>query len=185
MKRLLLGCAVLALAGMTASCGGSSSLDDTEANVWLSVEIVEYGPDIDICTQVSDVTISNLQIVSHAKGGVAISDAQDVTLNRWEVSPYRTDGGTVASPGWTNDVSVYVPGGGTADLQNWRVFPVEHFYVLPLSSLLPENGGFDPETGQRNIRQSLRLVLYGQTASGKSVATEPIVIAFNFFCFSP
>jgi len=26
---------------------------------------------------------------------------------------------------------------------------------------------------------------YGETASGKSIATEPIVIAFNFFCFSP
>ena len=185
MKRLLQVCAVAALGGVLFSCGGSTSLDNDEALVWLTNEIVLYTPDIDICTQNFDVSISQMDITSHIKGGVAVTTAQDVTLTRWEIEPYRTDGGTTASPKWVNDVSVYVPAGGNASLTDWRVFPVEYFYVPPLSYLLPENGSFDPETGSRNTRQSLRLVLYGRTSSGKEIATQPISIAFNFFCVSP
>ena len=50
--------------------------------------------------------------------------------------------------------------------------------------LLPENGGFDPETGNTNIRQSLQLQIFGETISGKSVATEKVSIAYNFFCLA-
>ena len=53
---------------------------------------------------------------------------------------------------------------------------------MPLAYLLPENGGFDPETGNSNIRQSFELQIFGETVSGKSVATVPISIAFNFYC---
>ena len=60
---------------------------------------------------------------------------------------------------------------------------MEFLSEIPLSYLLPENGGFDPETGNTNIRESLQLQIFGRTVSGKSVATEPIPIAFNFFCF--
>ena len=79
-------------------------------------------------------------------------------------------------------LNVYVPAGGSADLSNYRVYPNEFLRELPLSHLLPENGGFDPETGNSNIRQTFELQIFGQTVSGKSVATEPIGIAFNFFC---
>jgi len=182
MKRLLQVCAVAALVGVLFSCGGNTSLDNDEAVVWLTSEIVLYTPDIDICTQNFDVVISQMDITSHIKGGVTVSAAQDVTLTRWVIEPYRTDGGTTASPNWINDASVYVPAGGNASLSDWRVFPVEYFYVPPLSYLLPENGGFDPETGGRNTRQSLRLVLYGRTSGGTEIATQPISIAFNFFC---
>ena len=43
----------------------------------------------------------------------------------------------------------------------------------------------DPETGNSNIRQTLWLVMYGRTVSGKAVATEPVRVAFNFFCVTP
>ena len=33
-----------------------------------------------------------------------------------------------------------------------------------------------------DIRQSFRLQIYGRTMAGKAVATQPISIAFNFFC---
>jgi hypothetical protein len=78
-------------------------------------------------------------------------------------------------------VSVYVPYNGNAQLENYRVFPAEYFNELPLSHLLPENGGFDPETGQTNIRQSLSVEIFGTTVAGKSVSCEPFTVAFNFF----
>jgi hypothetical protein len=107
---------------------------------------------------------------------------QDVNLKRWVITPYRTDGGTTASPEWTYDQAVFVPAGGSASLENYRVYPLENLSEVPLAYLLPENGGFDPETGNSNIRQSFELQIFGETVSGKAVATVPVSVAFNFFC---
>jgi hypothetical protein len=173
----------VALALVTWSCGGSSTLDNTQAAVFLTVDLEEYIPDIDICVTSTDVFIDSMTITSEAKNpGASLGSNQDVNLNRWVIRPYRTDGGTTASPEWTYDAAVYVPAGGNAQLSGYRVYPLEFFNEIPLAYLLPENGGFDPETGNDNIRQSLELQIFGETVSGKSVATEPISIAFNFFC---
>jgi hypothetical protein len=187
MKRIALVSLVAALGLVAGSCGGNSTLDDTEAVVVLSVEIEEYNPDIDIClTAGFDVTINALDINSEPKSpDTILSSNQDVNLNRWVITPYRTDGGSEASPEWSHDLAVYVPSPGNTTLENYRVYPAENFREMPLANLLPENGGVDPETGNRNIRQSLRLQIFGRTVSGKAVATVPIPIAFNFFCLSP
>ena len=183
MKNILQLCFVLALGPLLVSCGGSSTLDNTEASVFLTVEIEGYNPDIDICVQLGDVFIEDMKIESSTKDpNGTISANQDVNLNRWVISPYRTDGGSTASPEWIYDQAVFVAAGGTASLSNYRVYPLEFLSEIPLSYLLPENGGFDPETGNTNIRESLQLQIFGRTVSGKSVATEPIPIAFNFFC---
>lgn len=185
MKRIALVCIVTALGIVAGSCGGNSTLDDTESPVVLTVEIEEYGPDIDICLfEGIDVVISKMTVVSAPKNPDAdLTSNQDVNITRWEITPYRTDGGSTASPGWITDMAVFIPAGGETTLENYRVFPSEYFREAPLSYLLPENGGSDPETGQDNIRQSVQLQMFGRTVSGKAVTTEPIPIAFNFFCF--
>ena len=183
MKRILQLCIVLALGLVVGSCGGNSTLDNTVAPVYLTVDIDGYNPDIDICIQAADISIDTMSIDSSSKdpaGGN--SGTQDVNLTRWVIKPYRTDGGSTASPEWSYDQLVYVPSGGTAQLGNYRVYPLENLSELPLANLWPQNGGFDPETGNTNIRQSLELTIYGETVSGKKVSTTPIPIAFNFFC---
>jgi hypothetical protein len=183
MKRITPVFVTLALALTVWSCGGSSTLNDTEAAVFLTIDVTEYNPDIDICLQLTDIAISSMEISSAAKNPEAsLGPEQDVNLKRWVIKPYRTDGGSTASPEWTYDNAVYVPADGNASLDNYRVYPFEFLGEVPLAYLLPENGGFDPETGNSNIRQSFELQIFGQTVSGKSVATEPISIAFNFYC---
>ena len=183
MKRFLQLCAVLGLAVVAGSCGGSSTLDNTEASVFLTVDITAYNPDIDICLQQTDIAIENMEINSTTKDpGGTISPQQDVNLSRWVVRPYRTDGGSTASPQWVYDQAVFVAAGGSADLENYRIYPLEYLKEIPLAYLLPENGGSDPETGNTNIRQSFELIIYGETVSGKNVSTTPIPIAFNFYC---
>jgi hypothetical protein len=185
MKRTLQVCSLVLLVGTVLSCS-SSPLDDTEAPVFLSMEVEEYNPDIDVClyfTGGTDLTISALTIESHAKDpSGALTSHQDVYLTRWVVTPERVDGGTTASPQWTHDLSVYVPAGGNAGLENYRVYPSEYLDDPPLGYLLPENGGVDPETGERVIRQTLYLQVYGRTASGKAISTPRLPIAFKFEC---
>ena len=183
MKRITPVFVMLALALVVWSCGGSSTLDNSEASVYLTVEVSGYTPDVDICVQAMDIAIDTMEVVSETRdpGGAATSQ-QDVNLNRWVITPYRTDGGSTASPEWTVDQHAFVPAGGSASLDNYRVYPLEYLSEIPLANLLPENGGFDPETGNTNIRQSFDLQIFGQTVSGKNVATVPIAISFNFFC---
>ncbi|MCP4898749.1 MAG: hypothetical protein GY906_17400 [bacterium] len=183
MKRILRCCPVVVLVIIMVSCSGGGKLNDSEASVYLTAEVVEYAPDVDICAQAGfDVTIDSLNINSHIVGtGVVVNDQQDVTLTRWVVTPYRTDGGPTVSPVWINDINVYVPAEGQASLSDYRVFPAEYFTQVPLSYLLPENGGVDPETGNRNIRQPLNVEIFGVTNGGRNLSVE-FDIAFNFTC---
>ena len=189
MKRITSVGVVLAAVLVLGSCGGNSTLDDTEAAVYITVEIDEYHPDIDICSYLAigaDVAIEKMTVQSHAKApGTSLGAAQDVRMIRWVITPERNDGGTTASPQAVFDQGIIVPAGGNTDLDNWRIYPVEYLNEIPLAYLLPENGGIDPETADRNIRQRLVLQLFGETMSGKSVASVPQSIQFNFFCGSP
>lgn len=177
---------IAALAVVAVSCGGGSNLDDSESPVVLTIEITEYGPDVDICLSAGvDVIIDTMGISSNPKApDVALGPNADVLIRRWVITPVRTDGGTTASPQWIYDQTVLVTAGGSANLENYRVFPAEYFDLPPLVHLKPENGGFDPETGQDNIRQTLWLQMFGETVAGKKVSTEEVPIAFNFTCFN-
>ena len=183
MNRIMRVWIVLALAVAVVSCGGNSSLDNSVATVFLTVDIEEHNPDIDVCTQAGDLVVLRMTITSNPKDPNGSTTAnQDVNLTRWVIKPYRTDGGSTASPEWSYDQSVYVPAGGSTDLENYRVYPVGYLSEVPLLYLFPANGGFDPETGNNVIRQSFELQIFGQTVSGKNVATEKVSIDFNFFC---
>jgi hypothetical protein len=189
MKRFSTIGVVLAAVLVLGSCGGNSTLDDTEAAVYITVEVEEYNPDIDICSFLAlgtDIAIDTMNVVSTSKDpSASLPSSQDVRILRWVITPERNDGGTTASPEAIYDQGIIVPAGGSTDLENWRIYPVEYLNELPLSYLLPQNGGFDPETGNRNIRQRLVLQMFGETVSGKSIASIPQTIQFNFFCGSP
>ncbi len=189
MKRITSVGVVLAAALVLVSCGGNSTLDDTEAVVYITVEIDTYNPDIDICGYIAagtDVTIETMNVVSTGKApDITLGPNQDVRILRWVITPERNDGGSTASPQAIFDQGILVPAGGSTDLENWRVYPVEYLNEIPLAYLMPENGGIDPETANRNIRQRLVLQMFGETVSGKSVASIPQPIQFNFFCGSP
>jgi len=189
MKRITSVGIVLAAALLLGSCGGNSTLDDSQAAVYITVDVELYNPDIDICSNTAlgiDVAIESLTVQSQPKAPDAtLGSSQDVQITRWVITPERNDGGTTASPQAIFDQGIIVPAGGTTDLENWRVYPVEYLNEIPLAYLFPENGGVDPETSNRNIRQRLVLQLFGETMSGKSVASVPQSIQYNFFCGSP
>ncbi len=160
-------------------CGNNTS-SKTEAEVYLSQSITQGPADVDMSLP-ADVSIDNLTITSHAKAtSMVLSQQDDVILTDWVVTPSRSDGGTVASPVWRNYYQVYVPAGGTASLQNYRIFPAEYFRLPPLVQLFPENGNVDTETGNCNIRQRLHIAIYGKTVAGKGIVLE-FDVNLNFF----
>ena len=176
----LIGLGALVLAG----CYGGNSSAQTEAPVFLSESITEGPAEVDVAIPV-DVIIENMTIESRAKSpSVTLSAQDDVILTEWVITCSRTDGGTVASPQWQNFYSVYVPAGGSANVQNYRIFPSDYFKQAPLVQLFPENGGYDKETNKTNIRQRIHIEVFGKTVAGKAVSLA-FDVNLNFFYVTP
>ena len=176
--------AVVALLAIAATglvaCGSNNAITNNEADVYLS-QSVQPGPaEVSVSSGV-DVTIDTLTIESHAKSPTAVLTSQaDVILDQWVTTCSRTDGGTVASPQWTNYYQVYIPAGGKTTLSNYRIFPSEYFLQPPLNQLLVYPY-LDSETGLNSIRQKLHIALYGKEVSGKKVSLEfDVTLKFMF-----
>jgi len=172
-------CCVAAATLFVAGCTGNHAADD-ESPVLLSASIQE-GPADQAVNVSEDIQIGSMTIRSQAKSpDFTLSQQDDVTLTEWVVTPVRSDGGTVASPQWRNFYTVFVPAGGTASVQNYRVFPASYYTEPPLNQLWPANGGADKETGKQEIRQQLRIEVYGKTVSGKRVVLK-FDVGIRFF----
>ena len=183
MYRLLTICVLAVGLAFAAGCSGGSSLDNTSAAVFLTVDIEEFNPEVNVCAIAGDLTITKMNIQSSPKNPDAgLTPNQDARLVDWEITPRRTDGGTVTSPEWYTSVTVYVPAGGTTTLENYRIYPQEFLDDPPFNYLFPENGGIDPETGNPYVREALGLVISGRIVSGKEISTLPSEAAFRFYC---
>jgi hypothetical protein len=55
---------------------------------------------------------------------------------------------------------------------------------VPLSYIFPENGGFDPSTGQRTVRQRLHIEVFGKTVAGQDISLG-FDVNLNFFYVTP
>jgi hypothetical protein len=173
----LIGLGALAMA--IVGCYDGNSTAETEAPVFLSVDLPSVDPDV-IMAEGLDVTIATMTISSHAKSpSVTLSTQQDVVLDRWVITCIRSDGGTVASPQWQTAFTVYVPASGSANVLNARIFPAENFLQAPLYQLFPGNSGFDKETGNTNIRQILHIEAFGKTVAGKAISVT-FDVNYNF-----
>jgi len=184
MRRFVVVLCTLAVLGGLIACSGGSKLDNTGVPVFLTVDIEEYNPDINVCTNGgADLAILRMTISSSPKDpGTNLTSNQDVNLRDWDVSVERVDGGTVVSPDYHYEAHVFVAHGGSANLDNYRVYSGDYLEDAPFNYLFPENGGFDPETGATTIRETMNLVISGRTVSGKQIKTPTTPIAFRFYC---
>ncbi|MFZ5805450.1 MAG: hypothetical protein ACOY7U_11465 [Acidobacteriota bacterium] len=153
-------------------CAAGNHSADEEAPVILTVDL-RLGVDTWNIAVREDVRMPQIIITSKPKApNTNLGPQDDVILTEWVITPERTDGGTVASPVWRNFDQVVVPAGGTANLNNFRIFPAEYFDQQPLVQLYPQNGGFDRETGKTSIEQRLKVVIYGKTVAGRRVTAR-------------
>lgn len=168
----LFGFFLVAAVVVLAGCAAGNHSADQEAPVILTVDVPEGVADVNIALR-QDVAMPTMTIKSQPKApGTTLGPQDDVILTEWVITPVRADGGTVASPQWREFRNVTVPAGGTANLQNYRIFPAEYFDQQPLVQLYPQNGGFDRETGKTNIRQRLQIEIFGKTVAGRRVSVR-------------
>lgn len=136
------------------------------------------------CTE--NVAIVTLQtIVIQNNGSVPTDTSLDaVTISSYQISYARTDGGKAIPQGFTRAISgLIIAGGSTSLLTSFLAFDPGAVEQAPFASLLPVNGGVDPETGKNFVKLDITLTVFGQTIAGERVSgSTHIPLNFCYAC---
>ena len=98
-----------------------------------------------------------------------VSRFLDSNLDTYTIEWVRIDGGTKAPGREEYGGNILVPAGGTSTLSNYQFMSASALELAPFDQLFPFNGGFDRETGRREIRCRAHVTYYGHTLSGQPV----------------
>ncbi|MFP5247681.1 MAG: hypothetical protein ACLGH0_13400 [Thermoanaerobaculia bacterium] len=167
----LLVVAILAIVG-TLSC--SSELTDNAAPVELVVTHTQNITRIDLDPVVAaadpdcDDELGTIQMRIFPKNETAEGPFIQVRVTRYRVSYRRTDGGTLVPPPFVRSIDTLIGVAQTVG-SDFRVFEVGAFSQAPFVSLLPQNGGLDPETGRPFVKLEVILEVFGETLAGDNV----------------
>ncbi|NNC39542.1 MAG: hypothetical protein HKN95_02525 [Acidimicrobiia bacterium] len=166
--------ALVLLAATVVGCSGRADRTDG-GGVLLSISDFDGLP-ISFSVNSSDgfLQVGEIQVTSVIKNpDVAGSVLMNVEIESYEVSYSRGDTGTKVPPIFVRGLFGVVPAGGVFTVENLPVLAPEQFNVSPISDLLFANGGFDKETGSRQIVLNFHIRFFGRTLSGDAVQTAP------------
>lgn len=93
----------------------------------------------------------------------------DSNLDSYTISWVRIDGGTKAPGREEYGGNVLVPAGGASTLSNYQFMSASSLELPPFDQLFPFNGGFDRETGKKEIRCRALVTYFGHTLAGQAV----------------
>lgn len=163
---------VITLALLVGSLAGCSEINRESAPVELLATIDQDTDTIDLL----DLPTENLvTILLRAIQKRTDSDPRflDVKLIRYQVSYRRTDGGSLVPASFVRTISGTVPvGGGPTIFNTFTVFDIESLQQAPFAALRPQNGGRDPETGNRFVKMDVIIDIFGETISGQRVSAR-------------
>ncbi len=167
----------IALGFLVASLLGCESRTDRTDGGGILLSISDFdGLPISMAVNSSDgfLQVGEIQITSVIKNPDLVgSILMNVEIESYEVTYTRGDTGTIVPPIFVRGLFGVVPAGGVFTVENLPVLAPEQFNVAPISDLLFVNGGFDKETGSRQIVLNFHLRFFGRTLSGDAVQTAP------------
>ena len=176
VRSVLLGVATLAL----LSCETRTDRTDTGGVLLTIADFdglpIAFSVSSGLFVQVESLTVRSVIVNPSAPD----SDLMDVELTGYQVTYRRLDAGTRVPRPLVEGIFGNVPRGSTDTINNLVIMGPEQLRNIPLSDLLPINGGFDKETGSRFIKLELALTFFGRTLSGDEVSTEPARFAMDF-----
>ena len=169
MKRITnYGILVAALA-VVSLAGCSGELTDSSSPVELIVTNSQDLSTIDLaggenCDQ--DVGTINMQVIS--KNGSS-GDLLQVRVSRYRVSYQRTDGGKAVPAPFVRSMDTLIGVGQSGSLTKFTIVEQDALLQAPFVSLLPQNGGRDPDTGRPIIKMDVIVEVFGETLGGDNV----------------
>lgn len=163
-KALLL---VALLAASLLSCSGE--VTDSSSPVQLIVTNSQNLSTLDLaggenCDQ--DVGTINMRVMSlNGQSGQLLQ----VRVNRYRVSYQRTDGGKAIPAPFVRSMDTLIGVGESGSLSKFTIVEGDALVQAPFVSLLPQNGGRDPDTGRPIIKMDVIVEIFGETLGGDRV----------------
>lgn len=133
------------------------------------------------CSQ--DVVTINVQAILKNLNTNVDQRFNDVRLTRYRVSYTRTDGGKAVPAPFVRALDTLISAGGSQNLPKFIILTGDAVTQAPFASLLPTNGGRDPETGRRTVGLLVTVELFGETLAGSNVSgSTSFPLDFCFDC---
>lgn len=165
---------VVCLLAAVSLAGCDSRTDRSESGTILSITDFDGLPlrasvnDLGGILLLEEITLSAIP----TDPGAPTSTLMDVEMRSYQVTYRRLDAGTVTPPPLVQNVFGVAPINGTIVYDNLVIMGAEQLTNPPLSNLLFENGGIDPETGEQFVRIRFEIRFFGRTLTGNSVASN-------------
>ncbi|MGH9316264.1 MAG: hypothetical protein ACRD1P_04060 [Thermoanaerobaculia bacterium] len=169
-RRLLIPAALLAIA-LAPACTNKQA--ETEQSVILTVDLTDQAGLTNI-NPPHTITIPTMNVNSRLKSPTASNPVgmADVLLSYYVVHYHRNDGGTRLPADQTFAAGLRLATPGTVTMADFPVLSQAAVEGAPFNSLVPANGGIDPETGKTEIDLFYDVTFFGQTVAGQSVQSE-------------
>lgn len=176
-NRSLLGVAILC-GGLVAACSGD--INDDSSAVLLTAVAAPRASQIDIAVPINGQAAPGGYVDVSLRVQPKRIDATDtrflaVQMKTYRVSYVRADGGRTVPNGFVSVLPLTIEANQTATVTNLQIFNPNTFTQAPFAALLSQNGGVDPETGQRFVKLLVNLEFFGETLSGEDVYASTTV----------
>ena len=135
-----------------------------------NVQLVELDPDVarfDVDCQQNVGTVT-LRVISRGRTDLA-GNANQVRVTRYRVSYQRRDGGRLVPASFVRPMDTLITVGTTSGLSDFVVVEPDAINQAPFVSLLPQNGGRDPDTRRGIIELDVIMEFFGETLGGDEV----------------
>jgi hypothetical protein len=183
-KTMFKSVAIAGLALVALSCG--SDITKNASPVELVVSNTQVLQKIDLAGGTNcDQDVGTIQMQALIKNAGATGDARfnDVRITRYRVSYVRTDGGRLVPAPFVRSIDTLIAAGsGSTSLSKFVIVEGDAISQAPFVSLLPTNGGRDPDTGRTRVSMDVVVELFGQTLAGENVSGRtrfPLDFCYN------
>ncbi len=166
--------AVLVLVAAVFGCS-SSELSDDAAPVELvvtnsqDVQILDLNPEVAAADTDCQGSIGTINLQVFAKREDVTGNASSVRVNRYRVSYQRTDGGRLVPASFVRSMDTLIGVGQASNVTEFLVIEPDAIVQQPFVSLLPQNGGRDPDTGRPIVKMDVIMEFFGETLGGSNV----------------
>lgn len=165
--------AVLVVTAVFFGCSGELSENaapvELVATTAQDLQILDLNPTTAADDPDCDDNIGRITLRVLDKRANEASIASQVRVTRYRVSYQRTDGGKLVPAPFVRSMDMLIGPNESGNLSDFLVVEPDAVVQAPFVSLLPQNGGRDPDTGRPIVKLDVIMEFFGETLGGSNV----------------
>lgn len=183
-RKFLRAALAVALAAASFSCNNEFTRSASPVELIVTNTQAIHRIDLNRTATGCNVNVGEILIEARLKAPSGADQRfNDVRVTRYRVSYVRTDGGTQVPAPFVRSIDLLISaGGGSSSLGSFLILQSDAIGQSPFASLIPTNGGRDPETGRTVVTMDVVVEVFGETLAGTNVTGRtrfPLDFCFN------